>query len=241
MGRLTEARSCFEEFMKSPAYSTILDRIAGLQVVRFLELLLDQAEYQTVLDVRETAIERANEKGWQREIGLLVLSRGVALSYVQSAASDDAANHLNSGIELLRKTGHKQYVAEALIARGSFHRRFRHFEAAKQDIEEARDLTEETGQLVTGCDVRSTLARLYLDQNDMENGFQCLTELRHLVSRTEYHLRDHDVSLLEAWTKALAGDEDGSRLSLDRLRGVVKEIGYKALDQDILHVRSLLR
>jgi len=169
-GDLAEAMRLFadaEQLQAEPNPThPILYSLAGY---RYCDLLLGQGETAEVLRRASQTLLIAERNRWLLDIGLDHLSLGRA----HPSGSAEATHHLNQAVDFLRRAGQLDYLARALLARGTPH-----------DLEEVFRIATRSGM------------RLYLADYHLAKGN--LDEAERLINETGYHRRDPELAALRA-------------------------------------------
>jgi tetratricopeptide (TPR) repeat protein len=143
----------------------ILYSLAGY---RFCDLLLGQGDAAGVLRRASQTLLIAERSHRPLDVGLDHLSLGRA-----SAGSAEAADHLDKAVDFLRRAGGLEFLACALLARGT-----------PQDLEEVFRIATRSGM------------RLFLADYHLAKGN--LAEAERLINETGYHRRDAELEKLRA-------------------------------------------
>jgi nucleoside phosphorylase len=123
-----------------------------------------------------------------------------------------AASHLASSVDGLRRAGHQEYLPLGLLTRAALHTHTRNFDRARHDLDEALTLATRCGFRLHECDAHLGHARLALAQGDSTAAQRHLASAREIIEQTGYHRRDEELAALEAEArKMIREQEKGSR------------------------------
>jgi hypothetical protein len=169
---------------------------------RYCDLLLDRGQDT---DVRERAAQMLNweQEGWLLDTALDHLSPGRAhlLAAQRGARSKlaqaQAASHLVTSVDGLRRAGDQLYLPLGLIARAALYTHTRTFDLARKDLDEAYTLATRCGFRLHACDVHLGYARFCLADGAPTTARPHLARARKLIDETGYHRRDEELATLE--------------------------------------------
>ena len=121
-------------------------------------------------------------------------------------------------------------MPQFLLARGAFLRVQKNYDAAKQDIDEARDIIERCGMNLYEVDLALLEANLLTDLKQPERLEQLYKTAQTLIQATGYRLRDAELDLLAARLAhyKIAGISSPAHY-LDRAKAEIEKIGYYGL------------
>ncbi len=168
----------------------------------YCDLLLDQGRDGDVRERATKAMAVASGNHWLLDIALDHLSLGLAhLLGAQRGTGGDlsqAASHLQSAVDGLRRAGDQSYLPLGLLARAALHTHTRAFNLARKDLAEALTLATRSGFRLHECDAHLAYARLALAEGDPAAARPHLGAARAIITATGYHRRDGELAELEA-------------------------------------------
>jgi tetratricopeptide (TPR) repeat protein len=197
-----EAAAQFEEAERmqeemQPAYPLLYSQQGFL----YCDLLLDQS---LDADVRERAARMlASVPSWYSLLCIaldhLSLGRAHLLAAERGAGGDlaQAAFHLATSVDGLRRAGQQNPLPRGLLARAALHTHTRAFALARKDLDEAFSLATRCGLRLHEADAHLGYARLSLAEGAPASARPHVAEARKLVEATGYHRRDGEVAALE--------------------------------------------
>ncbi len=179
--------------------------LCGLAGFRYCDLLLGRGRSDEVRKRAKTAIKIAKENRWPMDIALAQLSLGRAHWQASRSSGSGSAQttrqYLDQAVDRLRKAEDQEMICRGLLARGGFLRWAGQRDAARHDLEEAREIGERGDMKLWLTDYHLENCRLELDEKNMEKAKVHLDNAKRLVEETGYHRRDGEVEELEGKMK----------------------------------------
>jgi tetratricopeptide (TPR) repeat protein len=177
-------------------------RLYSLPGFHYCDLLLDQGRDAEVRERAEQTLEIAERNHWLLDIALDHLSLGRAhLLAAQRGAGGDiaqAASHLTTSVDGLRRAGTQHNLPLGLLARAALHTHTLAFALARKDLDDALTLATRCGLRLHECDAHLGLARLALAEGDPTQARDALALARKIIEATGYHRRDGELRELTA-------------------------------------------
>ena len=196
-GEWAEAEKWFreaEEIQKKrlPRYPFLY----SLQGFRFCDLLLDHPApgtgngYDAVTARAEKTIEIAKRNNWLLDIALdhLTLGRAAMMRAMDEPGGDlfPPRAFLEKAVTGLREAGAQEFLTRGLLARAECLRRMKSFDAARDDLEEAREIAELGDMKLFLCDYHLEAVRLCRDEGDETGAAEHERLAEELIEKTGY-------------------------------------------------------
>jgi tetratricopeptide (TPR) repeat protein len=170
-------------------------RLYSLAGYQYCDLLLSRGEPESWEEVRERAEQAL---GWAKRgnAGLLSIALDhLSLGRAHLGLGDfaKAAEHLDQGVEGLRRAGHEDWLPRGLLARAALRRLQKDWPGAEADLSETLEITERGLMRLHECDAHLEWARLCEDRGDWEGAERHRAKARELVEETGYERRRGEV------------------------------------------------
>jgi tetratricopeptide (TPR) repeat protein len=173
---LEEAEEAFREaeriqFESQPEFP-VLYSVRGYE---FCDLLLTRGQYADALARTRQNLEIAQRNLQLLDISLHHLLIGRALmmqAQAEGGTDSDAGGHLRDAVDGLRLAGRLDYLSLGLLGRAEFAIAAGNFDAAEEDIREAKNIAERGSMGLRSADCQLLLAKLNLakDEKDRARG-----------------------------------------------------------------------
>ena len=116
-----------------------------------------------------------------------------------------AEEHLKNAVDKLRQAGRLDHLPRGLLALAELRLMQNDIERAQTNLKEAMSIAQSGNMKLHEADCHLKYARLYLKGGEKEKARESLAKAKELVAQIEYHLRDEEVSELEAELEETGG------------------------------------
>ncbi|MBK8561910.1 MAG: hypothetical protein IPN76_00760 [Saprospiraceae bacterium] len=203
LGKLKKAKKLFfkaelNQKSSEPEYNYLY----SIRGYRYSDLLIDLEQFNEVANrVKLTSDWTRNYHSFlDTAINSLIFGR-ILHCFSLNLYSDEilkrTLEHLDESISILKKGGRLDYLPKALLARATYHRHHRNWQAAEEDLEEVLDIAEPSGMRLHLTDYHLETARLRLAQARPADARPHVAEAARLIEETGYHRRDKELAELQ--------------------------------------------
>ncbi len=201
-GEVTEAERLFRDAeARQKKWQPRYTYLHGLQGFRYCDLLLGLGRASEVRERVEKFFKWWQPSDSLLDIALEELSAGRAHWHEASSPRDSfvqtARLYLDRAVVGLRQYGSYQHLPRGLLSRAGFMRWCGEGEAARQDLDEARDIAQRGHMKLWLADAHLEFCRLEAMEKNPKKAEEHLEEAKKIVEETGYHRRDKEIEALE--------------------------------------------
>jgi tetratricopeptide (TPR) repeat protein len=126
-------------------------------------------------------------------IGLAAVRLG---NWASTIPRHEAKRHLDTAVDLLRQSGERDRLAEALLARSEYHRTINDHEKARRELRIAFQLAEKCGMRLVLADCLLEEARICIAEGRKADARDALEKAQALAKQMEYLMQAKPIEQL---------------------------------------------
>jgi tetratricopeptide (TPR) repeat protein len=197
-GEVEEALNLFRQAEKIQSQTSGTKKLYSLAGYYFCDLLLENGNWNEVIERSKQALEISKENDWLLDISLdqLSLGKAVHLRAIAEGSSDFSASlsYLDQAVEGLKKAGTMDHVPRGLLSRAALYRDMQAYVQAQADLDEVKEIANPEMRLHL-CDYDLESVRLCIAMGGRQQEAQYHYEnAKKLVAEIGYRRRDQEVA-----------------------------------------------
>ncbi len=223
-----------ELFRKSEAILTLEDPGVAVSFPTvssyYCKFLLETGQAEKALERSLKTFGWRSKKTWQVAIDTTsLLASDMQVLGLAFLALNDKANarlYLNRQVELLKEADEWLYLPSGLNARANLHIESGDYDAARDDLSNALEISRRTGARYGEWETRINRVHLHVRSGEFRKAGKALDELDQFSGMSSYTFRDREIARLRA------GLERGTKPSLMSEREVTDEASDSPVSVD---------